>query len=488
MFWAAVKMSRTTVISVEDTEKQYEYMNKIRAMLGGNERYVFIQTFGCQQNEADSERIAGMAEQMGYHLTDDATVADMIIVNTCAVREHAELKALSITGQFKHLKEKKKHLLIGICGCMVSQEHRRDDIKNRYPYVDFLFGTSMLWRFPEIVYGVMSSKKRAFFLDCGDDGNICEGLPILRAPGSKAWVSIMYGCNNFCTYCVVPYVRGRERSRRPEHILEEIRQLVSDGCREITLLGQNVNSYGKDLDISCDFSDLLSMVCRIEGDFIVRFMTSHPKDASHKLIDTIAENDKIAKAFHLPIQSGSDCILEAMNRHYTKESYLELIEYMRKKIPNIAITTDIIVGFPGESDADFEETLDVLRKVEYDNIFSFIYSPRKGTKAAEMEQLPETVTSERFERLLALQSEISNSKNQNYVGTIQHVLVEGRSKTDATRLTGRNEKNRLVHFEGDDSLIGTYADVLIKRAETYALYGDYIQIRKAIKEDGEKWK
>lgn len=465
-------MRKTTVISVEDTEKQYEYMDKVKAALGGSDRYVFIQTFGCQQNEADSERIAGMAEHMGYTATDDPAIADLIIVNTCAVREHAELKALSITGQFKHLKERKKSLLIGICGCMVSQEHRKDDIKKRYPYVDFLFGTSMLWRFPEILYSVMLSKKRAFFLDSGDEGNICEGLPVRRAPGSKAWVSIMYGCNNFCTYCVVPYVRGRERSRNKENILEEVAALASDGCREITLLGQNVNSYGKDLYDDYDFADLLSDICKIDGDFTVRFMTSHPKDASHKLIDTIADNPKIAKAFHLPVQSGSNDVLRAMNRHYTREAYLELVDYMRKRIPDIALTTDIIVGFPGETDADFEDTLDILRKVRYDNIYSFIFSPRKGTKAADMEQLPESVRAARFERLLALQNEISNDKNRSYLHTCQHVLVEGKSKTDESKLTGRNEKNRLVHFEGDDSLIGGYADVYITRAETYALYGE----------------
>ncbi len=465
-------MSRTEVISVEDIEKQYKYMNMVKALLAGKEKFVYIQTFGCQQNEADSERLAGMAEYMGYSVTFDVEKADLILINTCAIREHAELKALSITGQFKHLKEKKKGLIIGICGCMVSQEHRKEDIKSRYPYVDFLFGTSMLWRFSEILYGALTSKKRAFYLDCDDEGNISEGLPVLRASDSKAWVSIMYGCNNFCTYCIVPYVRGRERSRLKENIFDEVKKLAENGYKEITLLGQNVNSYGKDLYVDYDFADLLEDICKIDGDFTIRFMTSHPKDASHKLIDVIAENPKIAKAFHLPVQSGSDSVLKAMNRHYTRASYLELVDYMKKKIPDIAITTDIIVGFPGESDEDFEDTLDILRKVEYDNIYSFIFSPRKGTKAAEMEQLPEEVTSKRFERLLELQNEISNKKNQAYKGTVQTVLVEGISKTDPTKLTGRNEKNRLVHFEGPTSLIGKYADVFITRAETYALYGE----------------
>ncbi|MGM9637228.1 MAG: tRNA (N6-isopentenyl adenosine(37)-C2)-methylthiotransferase MiaB [Eubacteriales bacterium] len=465
-------MKKETRISVEDTEKQYEYMAKAAAWLGGETRYVYVQTFGCQQNEADSERILGMAVKMGYTPTEEVEKADLILVNTCAVREHAELKALSITGQFKHLKEKKRGLLIGICGCMVSQEHRKEDIKHRYPYVDFLFGTSMLWRFPEILYQAMTTRRRSYWLDTDDDGNLAEGLPVQRASAFKAWVSIMYGCNNFCTYCVVPYVRGRERSRQKECILEEVRTLAEEGYREITLLGQNVNSYGKDLYTDYDFADLLSDLCKIPGDFFIRFMTSHPKDASHKLVDTIAANPKIARAFHLPVQSGSNAILTAMNRHYTRESYLKLVDYLREKMPGIALTTDIIVGFPGESDEDFEDTLDILRRVKYDNIFSFIYSPRKGTRAAELPRLPDEVTSARFEKMLALQNEISNGKNQVYVNTVQKVLVEGRSKTDPTKLTGRTEKNRLVHFVGDDGLIGQFANVRITRAETYALYGD----------------
>ncbi|MGM9679958.1 MAG: tRNA (N6-isopentenyl adenosine(37)-C2)-methylthiotransferase MiaB, partial [Eubacteriales bacterium] len=354
----------------------------------------------------------------------------------------------------------------------VSQEHRKEDIKHRYPYVDFLFGTSMLWRFPEILYQAMTTRRRSYWLDTDDDGNLAEGLPVKRASSFKAWVSIMYGCNNFCTYCVVPYVRGRERSRQKECILEEVRTLAEEGYREITLLGQNVNSYGKDLYTDYDFADLLSDLCKIPGDFYIRFMTSHPKDASHKLVDTIAENPKMARAFHLPVQSGSNRILAAMNRHYTRESYLEFVDYLRKKVPGIALTTDIIVGFPGETDEDFEATLDILRRVKYDNIFSFIYSPRKGTRAAELPRVPDEVTSARFERMLALQNEISNGKNQVYVDSVQKVLVEGRSKTDPTKLTGRTEKNRLVHFVGDDSLIGQFASVRITRAETYALYGD----------------
>ena len=467
-------MNKPITISPEQVREQYDYMQKVRSFWGGRELYVYIETFGCQQNEADSERLCGMAVEMGYTPTTEPTLADLILINTCAVREHAELKALSITGQFKHLKEKKPSLMIGIGGCMVSQEHRKEDVKRKYPYVNFLFGTSMLWRFPQILWEAMNAKKRTFHLDIGDPGNIAEGLPVHRAPGHKAWVSVMYGCNNFCTYCVVPYVRGRERSRRPECILEEIRTLAGEGYREITLLGQNVNSYGKDLPEEYDFADLLTDICKIEGDFQIRFMTSHPKDASFKLIDVMAREEKIAKAFHLPLQSGSDNILKKMNRVYNRERYLTLVEYMREKMPEIAITTDIIVGFPGETEEDFEGTLDMLRRVQYDNIYSFLYSPRKGTPAAELPPVPQKEKADRFQRLLDTQFEIAQAKAQVYVGTLQTVLVEGRSKTDAGKLTGRTQQNRLVHFVGEDSLIGTEAKVRITRADPHAMFGDLV--------------
>ena len=338
------------IISKEEVDIQHEYMSRVRAMNNQRDRSLsaVVRTFGCQQNEADSERIAGMAESMGYEIVDDEADADLIVVNTCAIREHAELKALSITGQFKHLKAANPELIIAICGCMVSQEHRLDDIKNRYPYVNFLFGTGELYRFPELLYKARVGNERFFVVE-DTEGTLAEGLPIKRVSGFKAWLSIMYGCNNYCTYCVVPYVRGRERSRMREDVLAEAKQLIESGYKEITLLGQNVNSYGKDLGYDYDFADLLNDICAIDGDFIVRFMTSHPKDASHKLIDTMAANPKIARQFHLPLQSGSNDILKAMNRKYTREAYLELIDYMRKMIPDISITTDIIVGFPGET-------------------------------------------------------------------------------------------------------------------------------------------
>ena len=455
-------------------DEQYDYMQKINLMRSGRELFAYIQTFGCQQNEADSERLSGMAVQMGYTICYEAAEADLIVINTCAIREHAELKALSITGQFKHLKAKKPNLLIGICGCMVSQEHRKDAIKNSYPYVDFLFGTTMLYRFPEILYRTIIDNKRKFYLE-DFDGNIAEGLPVRRESGFKAWVSVMYGCNNFCTFCIVPYVRGRERSRNRDDILAEITQLANEGYKEITLLGQNVNSYGKDLHIDYDFSDLLTDICKIDGDFIIRFMTSHPKDATFKLIETMAANDKIAKQFHLPLQSGSDRVLNIMNRVYNRERYLDLIAYMRNLMPDIALSTDIIVGFPTETDDDFTETIDLLEKVRFDSIYSFIYSKRKGTVAYDMDgHVPDDVKSKRFERLLDVQNRISNEKNQAYDNQTIRVLCEGKSKTDDTKYTGRNEKNRLVHFEADDSYIGKFVNVLVTKSETYALYGEII--------------
>ena len=307
-------------ITNEEIERQYGFMHELRSMNSGKEPHFFVRTFGCQQNEADSERIAGMCREMGYKPAPDEKSADLIVVNTCAVREHAELRALSITGQFKHLKKANPGLIIVVCGCMVTQEHRMNDIKRSYPYVDLLFGTGMLYRFPELLLEHIKNRKRQFMID-ETEGNIAEGLPVMRESKIKAWVSIMYGCNNFCTYCVVPYVRGRERSRRRKDIINEVKELIADGCREITLLGQNVNSYGKD-NGSCDFADLVREICELDGDFILRFMTSHPKDASKKLIDTMAEFSKCAKQFHLPLQSGSARVLKAMNRCYTPEKYL----------------------------------------------------------------------------------------------------------------------------------------------------------------------
>ncbi len=446
---------------------------------------VSVRTFGCQQNEADSERIAGMAVLMGYEYTENPEEAELIVFNTCAVREHAELKALSLTGQLKHLKAKNPALVTCVCGCMVAEEHRLNELKNKYPYIDILFGTGAHERFPEYLAAALKTKKRAFYPD-PETMEISEDMPVRRENPRQAWVSIMYGCNNFCTYCVVPYVRGRERSRRPEDILNEIRELVKAGYLEITLLGQNVNSYGKGCDFgngmgTYDFADLLSDICKIEGDYWIRFMTSHPKDASDRLFDVIAAHSgedsrpHFCRQFHLPVQAGSDRILHKMNRHYERADYLALVERLRARVPEIALSTDVIVGFPTETEEEFDETLSLLRAVRYDAFFSFIYSRRKGTPADKMEQVPEEIKKARFARLLETQNEISLEKNRAFVGRKMRVLVEGVSKTDESRLTGRNEHNRLVHFPCDDrSLIGSFRTVLITGADTYTLSGEYL--------------
>lgn len=474
-------MSRSALISSEELNKQKNYISLVREMNSGKDRYVYIKTFGCQQNEADSERIYGMAEAMGYKKTDDPALADMILVNTCAVREHAELKALSITGGFKKYKEARPELILGICGCMVAQEHRKNDIKTKYPYIDILLGATLIHRFPEILYVTLKNGGRSFWID-NEVSVIAEELPIKRLENSaSAWVSVMYGCNNFCTYCIVPYVRGRERSREHGVILNEIKQLLSEGVREITLLGQNVNSYGKDIEGEYDFSELLTAICTLDGECVLHFMTSHPKDASKKLIDVMANNPVrknkigIACQLHLPLQAGNDRVLAAMNRHYTYDEYMALIDYAKKKMPDISLTTDIIVGFPSETDDEFEDTLKALKRVKYDNIFSFIYSKRKGTPAAEMkDQVDDSVKQERMRRLLDVQNEISREKNEQLVGSVVRVLVEGISKTDENKLTGRTEQNKIVHFEGDSSLKGSYVELKIIAAEAHSMLGELI--------------
>ena len=457
----------------EDQEKytaQVREENRAYALENGATRKAFVLTFGCQQNEADSEKIAGMAEEMGYEITDTPEQADLIVVNTCAIREHAEKKALSIVGQYKHLKAKKPELLIGVCGCMVTQEHRCEQIKRSYPYVDFVMGTASLHRLPQLI---LQKQKRGKRLFCREEEQVrvVEGLPIHRNSEFRAWVSVMYGCNNFCSYCIVPYVRGRERSRKMEDVVGEVRDLVARGYREITLLGQNVNSYGKDNGDPHDFADLLAEIDGIEGDFLVRFMTSHPKDASRKLIDVMASSKHIAHQFHLPMQSGSDAVLKAMNRRYDTARYMDIVDYMRAKMPDVVITSDIIVGFPGESEEDFEGTMEMLRRVRFDMLYSFIYSPRKGTPAAEMEQVDPAVKSARFERLLTLQNEIGLEKNQDEVGKIHRVLCEGVSKGNAALYAGRNEGGKIIFFEGAPEDTGRFLEVLVERADPFSLYG-----------------
>ncbi len=459
-------------VTKEQIAEQYRIMASVRKINEGKSKFCFIRTFGCQQNEADSEQLRGMAEEMGYKICDAPEEADLILVNTCAVREHAELRALSVTGQFKKLKEKNPELLIGVCGCMVTQEHRMNAIKKSYPYVDFLIGTGMLYKFPEILNNKLGGGKRSFTVD-EPEGSLAEGMPISRESKINAWVSVMYGCNNFWSYCVVPYTRGRERSRDKADIIAEVKKVISEGAKEITLLGQNVNSYrSKD----GDFAVLVEEICALDGDFIIRFMTSHPKDATKKLIDVMAKNEKCAKQFHLPLQSGSHRILSEMNRKYTPERYLELVSYMREKMPNVAISSDIIVGFPGESEVEFEETIQMLKKVEFDMVYSFIYSPRPLTPAARMEdQIPKEIKSKRFDRLLEVQNEISLKKNLELIGKKQRVLITGESKSSVNMLTGRADSNKLVHIErrpDTEALIGKFADITITKAETFALFGE----------------
>ncbi len=463
-----------------DNAKRIDYTSKVLALnlkerAAGNEKKSYVLTFGCQQNEADSEKLLGMCKDMGFTPCDDANDADIILINTCAIREHAEKKALSYIGQCKHLKAKKPDLIVGVCGCMVTQEHRRDTIKFSYPYVDLVFGTSSIHRLPQLVYEKMIKDKR-LYCPQEEEYMVAEGLPIYRNSSYRAWVSIMYGCNNFCTYCIVPYVRGRERSRRPEDIIAEVRDLVERGYKDITLLGQNVNSYGKDAVSTdgekYDFADLLSDIDKIEGDYLLHFMTSHPKDASRKLIDVMASSEHIAHQFHLPMQSGSNSVLKRMNRRYDTEKYLETVDYIREKIPDVTLTSDIIVGFPGESEEDFEDTLRMLKKVRFDMTYSFIYSRRVGTPAASMEdQIPADVQGERFKRLLELQNEIGLEMNKPLEGKTLRVLCDGRSKNDPSVFCGRTDGNKIVLFDALDSDTGKFLDIRIDRADTFALYG-----------------
>ena len=406
-------MPSPVTVSEEQLQTQFTYIDAVSALIRDKQLRAYTHTFGCQQNEADTERIRGMLHEMGYRMTDRPEDADFILYNTCAVREHAEDRAFGNIGALSHLKKQRPDVVIALCGCMAQQEKNVEKIKKSYPQVSLLFGTHALWRFPSLLYRVLTEKKRVF--DIGGEDDIAEGLPVLRAQGPKAWLSIMYGCNNFCTYCIVPYVRGRERSRRPEEIEKELRELVAAGYKEITLLGQNVNSYGKDLGLDIDFADLLRRLNAVPGEFWLRFMTSHPKDASPRLFDAMAQCEKVAKQLHLPFQSGSDEILRRMNRRYTAEEYRALIADARAKMPDITLSSDIIVGFPGETEEDFEQTLQLVEDVRFDLLFTFLYSPRTGTPAASYEDnaTPQE-NQQRFERLLNAQDAIVSERQASY--------------------------------------------------------------------------
>ena len=467
-------ITENNFVSEKELLEQERHKGEIRKKIKGKGYRAFVCTLGCQQNEADSERIRGTLREIGYTITENETEADFLLVNTCAIREHAERRALSIIGRFKHYKAKNPDIIIGVCGCMTAQAHRSEQIKHSYHYVDFAFGTSLMHRLPEFINNALDKGKRRFLLD-SEKPQIAEGLEIVRESNYKAWVSIMYGCNNFCTYCIVPYVRGRERSRNMGDILAEVEDLASRGYRDITLLGQNVNSYGKDLEGKPTIADLLNEISKIEGDFMIHLMTSHPKDASSEMIDALANNSHSTKHFHLPLQSGSDRILKSMNRHYDKARYLSIVDELKSKIKDITFTTDIIVGFPGETDEDFEQTIDIIKRVRFDSIFSFIYSPRKGTPAYDMEQVPDEIKHTRYDRLCEVQNEIANKINQTYVGKALRVLVDGKSKNNEWVYTSRTEGNKIVHFECDEDFTGEFINVKITRADTFALYGEKIQ-------------
>ena len=468
-------MNRTTpVIPQEEIARQRAYCAELRALNARLERApaAYVDTYGCQQNEADSELLRGMLAEMGYEIVDTDRDADVIVINTCAIREHAEQRVLGNVGALVHTKRAKPGQLICVCGCMAQEPHMAQKIKDSYRQVDLVFGPHALWRFPELFYRLVTRRGRIF--DIADEpGSIAEGIPQVRQDGVKAWVSIMYGCNNFCTYCIVPYVRGRERSREPEAILAEIRQLVEEGYKDITLLGQNVNSYGKDLGEDVDFPDLLERAAAIPGDFLLRFMTSHPKDATEKLFDVMARCEKVAPVIHLPFQSGNSRVLSAMNRRYTREQYLEKVRALRARIPDVVLTSDVIVGFPGETTEEFEDTLSLIQEVRFDALFTFIYSPRKGTPAA---QLPDPMSKEEksanFDRLVEEQNRISLEKHQAYIGTVQRCLVDGLSDDPRNNLNARTPGGRLVHLSGDPALVGQFVDVEIVDCSTWALFGE----------------
>jgi len=462
--------TKTTIIPAQALERQAAICGEIQEywQVQGVTPLAFVDTYGCQQNEADSERIRGMLQCAGYGFTDTEEGADVIVLNTCAVREHAEQRVFGNVGALVHTKRRHPRQKIFVCGCMMGQPQVAERIKKSYPHVDGVFSTHHLWQFPELLLHVLTTGKRIFATE-DSAGSIAEHIPVARTNTLKAWVSVMYGCNNFCSYCIVPYVRGRERSRRPEDVLEECRGLIAAGYKEITLLGQNVNSYGKDLACGVDFADLMAQVAELPGEFRLRFMTSHPKDASRKLFDTIAKYPKICKQFHLPFQSGSDRILKLMNRRYTAEQYLSLVDYGRSLMPELVLTSDVIVGFPGETEEDFEDTIRLIERVRYDALFTFIFSPREGTPAAAMDDpTPRADKNRRFDRLVAVQNRISEEKHRAYIGKTVRVLVDGR---DGEQLTARTDGGRLVRFAGDDSLIGQFLDVEITDCTTWSLVG-----------------
>ena len=469
-------------MNTEIIEKQKEYIEKVKKINDNKNKKYYILTMGCQLNENDSEKLIGIMEEMGYSKSEDIKNADLYVINTCCVRENAEEKLFGKLGELKKIKEN-KNIIIAIGGCMMQEEHITEKIKKSYPFVDVVFGTHTLHKFPEDLYKALEeNRKIRDILDI--DGEVVEGLPISRNDKTKASVTIMNGCNNFCTYCIVPYVRGRERSRNPRDIIEEIRELAKQGYKEVTLLGQNVNSYlrvEREKNIEFEeyegvnsFATLLRAVNKIDGIDRIRFVSPHPKDFTDDVIEAIRDCDKVCKLVHLPLQSGSTEVLKRMNRKYTKEKYLNLVDKIREKIPNVRFTTDIIVGFPGETTEEFEDTLDVVRKVKFEQVFMFIYSRRVGTPADKMEdQIPEEIKHKNFDKLKALVESQIAENNQTYIGTMQKIFVEGTSKNNEEMLTGRTDSNKVVVFEGDKSLIGKMIDVKIVSEHMWYLKGEH---------------
>ena len=472
-------MSKTAVVSDAEIKEQQAFCEKAFSVI--SKRYAekplaCVVTYGCQQNVADSEHIKGMLAKMGYGFTDEREQAKLIIFNTCAVREHAEDRVFGNVGALKSYKRENPDVIIACCGCMMQQQHIADKIKQSYPFVDLVFGTHVVYRLPELLYAALTRKRRVFELP-DMDGVIAEGVPVLRDNDRKAWLPIMYGCNNFCTYCIVPYVRGRERSREKQVIIDEARELIAQGYKEITLLGQNVNSYGKDLQPRVTFAELLRSIAELDGDFRIRFMTSHPKDCTDELLQVMAECDKVAKHLHLPFQCGSDRVLKAMNRGYTREKYLNRINYAKELMGDaLSITSDIIVGFPGETYEEFLETVEVVKEVQFTSLFTFIYSPRKGTPAAEMpDPIPEAEKGKWLRELIALQEEISAENLKKYAGQSFKCFIYGKGKLGDNYFAARTDGNLVIEFEGSDDLIGSFQTIKVTEPLTYVLKGELIE-------------
>ena len=437
-------------------------------------KYTII-TYGCQMNVHESEKIAGQIERLGYVKNDDEFSSDLVVFNTCCIRETAEQKAMGNIGALKQVKKKNKNMIIVVCGCMSQQKHYDKLLKEKFPFVDIVIGTANLHKIGSLIEEYENRRKKIYEIDYTEKPEIVETDMIARTSYPHAWVNITYGCNNFCTYCIVPYVRGRERSRDYKDILQDINELLSQGYKEITLLGQNVNSYGSDLDNGVNFAFLLKEIAKIDKKFRLRFMTSHPKDLSNEVVDIIANSKNMCKCIHLPCQAGSTRVLSLMNRRYTKEHYMSLVNMIRDKIPNCAITTDIMVGFPTETEEDFLDTMDLVEKCRFSSAFTFIYSKRKGTIAEKMEQIPYKVKQERIERLIKLQNQITAELSNEYVGKTFEVLIDGKNDKRPGVLIGRTDCGKLVNMKGDDGLIGSFVNVYIKSAKLSALEGDIVE-------------